>query len=613
MKRWIGSSLRNWVKPETEAALISAWILFFPGKHSYFFYFLTALLLGITSIRRLLGNRNFRFDSYILVAIGINSGFLIASLFSPIPWKSLIFSIDILLISLYFSIQDFPEGSGQQFLLFILVSLSLTSLAVFGMAVLHLTDTPARIFFNNPILQGIASGMALLLSLFYSINRKSKIAMGAAAINLMGLVISASKAAFLGILFISVILLWHLARKWLFILAAIILGVVLIPNPLRSRISPQAFRNDPYIFDRLKIWQMSGRIILDHPWIGIGPDLYPEMALQYNFPQNKGFSRYGKIPESPHNDFLKILTETGLIGLAILAGFFFIFFRAIRACGIHQPFGFLLLFLVTEAFLINFLFNPFFLFLLLAILRFLPSPSPMYRSPSHLFRWLGSAMVLFVLGVFFLAPLVSHQLQKKALQTSVIEKKLLWLRQAQAWEPQEASLSANQGIILSEWFNLTNQLPAAVDALVALRQAQRLNPLAPQFYLEEAKLLRRFLEKNHAYKGLDREILTALNAALKIHPANPFILLQMAEVHRLFDRPSQAQEYARKSLLLEPNYIAAHYFLHHYFRFIPSPKEFDLFIGQIRRPVAKIEFSAGSYLSQLYRIPSGNGILREMK
>lgn len=69
---------------------------------------------------------------------------------------------------------------------------------------------------------------------------------------------------------------------------------------------------------RLMIWQSAGKMIADHPVFGIGPGRFQETYLSYQ----RYFSPYLEwaVPQ-PHNLFLAVWLETGLIGLI---GFFWL-------------------------------------------------------------------------------------------------------------------------------------------------------------------------------------------------------------------------------------------------------------------------------------------------
>jgi O-antigen ligase len=70
---------------------------------------------------------------------------------------------------------------------------------------------------------------------------------------------------------------------------------------------------------RIKLWRESLRIIEDHPFVGCGLNTYSIVARDY-----KSFEGGGVYP---HNSFLQMGAETGLLGLFVFLWVLFVFFR----------------------------------------------------------------------------------------------------------------------------------------------------------------------------------------------------------------------------------------------------------------------------------------------
>ena len=73
---------------------------------------------------------------------------------------------------------------------------------------------------------------------------------------------------------------------------------------------------DPYLYDRVEIWRASLRAAADHPLLGMGPGMFARRAYPYNFPLEREMFRFSKSLTSPHSTYLRVLAETGLVGLA---------------------------------------------------------------------------------------------------------------------------------------------------------------------------------------------------------------------------------------------------------------------------------------------------------
>ena len=195
--------------------------------------------------------------------------------------------------------------------------ITVSSAAVIVFFALQGGRLPATPVFKNPILQAIASALAALVFLHALLRKFRRLDMLLLVLNAAAVIISASKAAFLGLALFAAAMILARKRKWLPYLIAVLALLVLLPNPMR-RMAEHSLRHDPYVLNRLDIWSMSARMFRGHFWTGVGPDLFAAAAKQYNFPQENGPARYFKLPESAHSDYWKVIAENGLPGLILV-------------------------------------------------------------------------------------------------------------------------------------------------------------------------------------------------------------------------------------------------------------------------------------------------------
>lgn len=598
----------RWLHPEIEPVLILAWLLFFPDKRSPVYYFLSALFLSLSIFIHSIQRKNQENRKFSWALALVNILFISASLFSPYPWKSILFCGDFLLFSLYFMIWHGAEVDHHRIFKFLYYLLSISSGIVLIAWSLRLSQTSASVLFPNPILQAIASGLAFIWGIYFLVNKRNSFHLFILALNLGSLAVCASKAAFLGVIAASLYI--GIKRKGilLLVIASIIL-VLLLPTPIRSRISPEAIKRDPYIFDRLKIWKMSLRILRENFWKGIGPDLFREQAPKYNFAQDKGFSRYGKVPESPHNVFLKIACEFGLPGILVILIFLgALSVRLTRAPPPSELLKITLAFLLFQGLLLNFLFNLFFLFFFLLCCRLLWNTPVTFHSVSGFNRWLECFFISILFLFIYISPFVSQTLLSKAAEARSIPEKSRLLSSARQWNPLDPDISLAQGTLLSSVFKQTYRLDIMSESIQQLRAARRLNPFLLEAYHEETALLQLFLEKKQAYPGLKEEMLAPLLDASLYYPFNPFLHMQMASIHWLFGDRDSAEREARIALKLEPDYISALYFLHENYEYIRDESEFNRHIQKILANITGKKFPPSSYLFRLYALPSGKTV-----
>lgn len=107
----------------------------------------------------------------------------------------------------------------------------------------------------------------------------------------------------------------RLGKVALVLIALSLVTGFMVPNPLRERIIEVSI-TDPYAYTRLDIWKTSLARFIDHP-LGIGLGMYRYGSFQDRFPIAENVVRYGKRPESAHNEYLQMGVELGVAGLAV--------------------------------------------------------------------------------------------------------------------------------------------------------------------------------------------------------------------------------------------------------------------------------------------------------
>jgi O-antigen ligase/polysaccharide polymerase Wzy-like membrane protein len=96
---------------------------------------------------------------------------------------------------------------------------------------------------------------------------------------------------------------------------ALILSVLLIPNPLRERMRAEHVVN-PVGYARWEMWQQSIRQMTDYPW-GVGLGLYQYVYPRYAFPVEGQIARYGKIAQTPHSEYAQMGVELGVVSIPV--------------------------------------------------------------------------------------------------------------------------------------------------------------------------------------------------------------------------------------------------------------------------------------------------------
>ena len=82
---------------------------------------------------------------------------------------------------------------------------------------------------------------------------------------------------------------------------------------------------------RLMIWGITSRMIADHPLTGVGAGNFTIRLPEYFGDDDLDFSNVHTNWMQPHNDFLWVFAEKGLLGIALFMGCFVAAFSSIRA------------------------------------------------------------------------------------------------------------------------------------------------------------------------------------------------------------------------------------------------------------------------------------------
>jgi O-antigen ligase len=559
-------------------------------------------LLSLFSLKKILSLKNLPVMRMSVLLMLFNLLLIGSAFFSRHPGRSLLFVCDILLLSLWFFLFDIEESDIGRYLRLSAWVISIASMAVIVVFIARAGRGPLGVVFNNPILQGIAAALAALVFLQALLQRFNRADAALLAVNAGALVVSASKAAFLGLAVFAAVLILARKRKWIVYFLAVLIALALVPNPLR-RMAVHSLRHDPYVYDRLDIWGMSAHMLCARPWTGVGPDLFHEAARQFNFPQDKGPARFSKVPESPHSDYWKVVSETGLPGLLFVLLFLAIVIRRLAAPPRLDGAKVLLAFLLLQMLLFNFIFNSFFLLLFFFLLYAVFWRRLHFFSPTPLFKLCLTGLLLLVFSIFYLLPWVADRSLGKAAAAGNIIQGYARLRFAALCNPLDERVPLARARVLHAYFKTSASLEAWQEARENLLLAQKLNRNGSDAHLLEYALIADMAERKVTYPGLLEELLAPLRRAAALEPFNPFLKLRQARILAQFNRRSEALLHAREALSLEPDYVAALLFLRQMGDSQDTDRAFRERMARIRDKAEKLRAKPGSYLYELHRLP----------
>jgi len=587
---------------EIEFSLLLAWGLLFPAKQSYLYYFGFAALLALFSFKKILTLKNISIMRFSVFLLLFNLLMIGSAFFSRHPGRSLLYVCDIFLLSVWFFFFDMEKVDAERYLRWMAGVISVSSLAILVIFAAQAGRGPQGTVFKNPILQGIAAALAVLFFLQALLQKFTYADLALLAVNGAAVIVSASKAAFLGLALLSAAMILARNRKWLIYFAALILLLALLPNPLRYMVE-RSLRHDPYVYDRLDIWNMSARMFRAHPWTGVGPDLFAEAAKRFNFAQTNGPARFSKLPESPHSDYWKVITETGVAGLAFVLMFLFFTIRRVLSPPWPEGPAVLLAFLLLQMLLFNFVSNSFFMLLFLFLLYSLSWRRLRFVSLTPVFRVFLSGLVILIFVIFYLLPMVADHALQAAASEKNIARRFAILNRAALCNPFDEQVPMARAQLLRGYFKATANLEAWEAAREDLRLAQKLNRNGSEAFLLESGLFADIMEKKIKYPAMAEEILAPLRRAGELEPFNPFLKMRQALILREFDRREEARNMALTALELEPEYVEALFFIRHMDGPAAAGTDFQERIARIRAKAEKLRVRPGSYLYNLYRLP----------
>lgn len=71
--------------------------------------------------------------------------------------------------------------------------------------------------------------------------------------------------------------------------------------------------------ERLIMWEAGGRMLRDHPWLGVGPGNVKHVSPRYQSPEvNQAFGAWGHL----HNSYVTVAAERGVVGFGAFSVFF---------------------------------------------------------------------------------------------------------------------------------------------------------------------------------------------------------------------------------------------------------------------------------------------------
>ncbi|PWT91455.1 MAG: hypothetical protein C5B54_05255 [Acidobacteria bacterium] len=487
---------------------------------------------------------------------------LISSVIAPYKYSACLQLWDYIVAALFavvvFSIFKETDSYLKKFMgAAFLISVASLTLSI----LLNLTSEWHRVkgSFTNPnelatfILMLIILGVSLYEQATNSFRKKALIITLLILSSIIALTLSRS-VLIAGFLFATVYTWKRKTNRVLVVAAMVILVIASAIILFRVRV------NDPYQYYRLKIWKYSLIGILQDPYLGIGLNMLPYRAAQFNFPADTEIGRYAHLATTADNQYLQILAECGFLGLfTFLIGWVRLYFDLSKVPPQFTLFRYAFYSFCIISFFSLPLNNTSILLFFIVLCIFPLTFTPNTEAHKISFSVAGKVGCILIGSMLFLfcivAPYAADYEYHKALHATQEPDARKHLERAVKLNPFQPYykfffvsrvVDARPTVEPSKWLN----------ALVALQESIRLNPLESDFYVYKAKIYSILLDstQNRSY-FLDA--VSAYQDAINRSPYNVFLEAEFANFLLHWERPELSEAVLHKILEQEPVYLNA--------------------------------------------------------
>lgn len=364
----------------------------------------------------------------------------------------------------------------------------------------------------------------------------------------------------------------------------LLLGLV-IPTPIRDRVLAE-HQHNPISYARWQMWQGAVAQMVDHP-LGIGLGLYQYTYPLYAFPVEGEISRFGKVAQTPHNDYLQMGVEMGPgamltfgIGIVLVMGELKQVLqsrlrRSQRSLIVGIGGG--LIALLAHAALDSSLRESALAILLILCGGMIVSASRLTRRgtdavyviPIHS-RWawgIGAACLVLLAGVEVTrlgVAWMKFDVASRRAMVGDIDAAIEGLKAAVALDPGKALYHHGLGSVYAKAFDASRDKQAFQLAYAEFKQAIELNPLDSrllgllgQLYLSAAQVSTSPALLGDQQKVWVRAAVPVYERAIQLAPFSAMYRYEQAKLYWMLGQRSEAEQRAHEAENLEPNFLPA--------------------------------------------------------
>ena len=367
--------------------------------------------------------------------------------------------------------------------------------------------------------------------------------------------------------------------------AAVVLLGLFVPTPIRDRVLVEHQQN-LVTYARWQMWQGAVTQMVDHP-MGIGLGLYQYTYPLYAFPVDGEITRFGKVAQTPHNDYLQMGVEMGPGAILVFGSGVVLLFRELRQAlqsrlrrwqrslivGIGGGVSALLVHAALDSSLRE---------SALAILLVLCSAvilsaarlarrgtGAVYVIPirSRLAWGIGAACLVMVAGAEVTRMGVAWMKFERASRQAMAgetDAAIEGLKTAVALDPGKALYHHGLGSVYARAFEASREKQAFQLAYAEFKRAIELNPLDSrllgllgQLYVSAAHVPAAPAAFDDQQKVWLRAAVQVYERAIQLAPFSALYRYEQARLHWMLGERSDAERLAIEAENLEPNFLPA--------------------------------------------------------
>lgn len=367
--------------------------------------------------------------------------------------------------------------------------------------------------------------------------------------------------------------------------ATVVLLGLFVPTPIRDRVLAEHQQN-PVSYARWQMWHGAVTQMVDHP-MGIGLGLYQYTYPLYAFPVDGEISRFGKVAQTPHNDYLQMGVEMGPGAVLVFGIGVVLLFRELRQVlqsrlrrwqrGVIAGIGGGVIALLVHAAFDSSLRESALAILLVLCGALIVSASRLNRRgsdavyviPIHS-RWawgIGAACLVLVAGVevtrLGVAWMKFDAASRRAMAGDT-DAAIEGLKAAVALDPGKALYHHGLGSVYERAFEASRDKQAFQLAYAEFKQAIELNPLDSrllgllgQLYVSAAQVPAAPAASDDQQKVWLRAAIDVYERAIHLAPFSAMFRYEQARLHWMLGARGDAERRAKEAENLEPNFLPA--------------------------------------------------------